>query len=358
MAYAFDIRDNSLIISGIEAGIAPSPYAGIANIQNANITTVPGEASVGFATELVMKAPTYTGVTVTSNGVSNDFIIPKADASALESGQAVFFTNIGISGVSGTRIYYTSSVSLGSTNTEFSLTTQYTASGGTGISTGTSGTMTMYVVPLTLGPRGSINKNYQVESPNFDFIATPTHWLADSNGLVWSDLVKTGTTNSWTYTGNVGNIANFGGTTDTSARGQGFVYLQTTPSTAGNGFDGWLFLWRQSQIDYLKVIQGSSNIASTSLSWQYAWKTGLVAGSSYYNLSGDYFSHEAVITPGNYVAFCDGWTMGLFYQESFSTAFNPTNGSTYSYFAGATGSNSGYSILPADDIAQCCAYTG
>lgn len=360
MASRFDNYDNSIVIDGFGAGIAGDPYDGISNLKNVNVTTIPGEASVGFATRGVIVAPQYAGVTVTSAGVSNLF--SGTFSSGLESNQAVFFTNVGISGVSGTTIYYISSPSAGVGNIEFSLTKSY--GGSSGISTGTSGTMTMYTVPFTLGPRGTLNKNYEVESPNFDFISPPIHWIADSNGLVWSDAVTTGSTTSWTYTGNVGNITNFGGTNDTSASGNGFIYFQSVGSTSGNGYDGWLFLWRQGQIDYLKVIQGGSNVAPTSLTWQYAWKSGLIAGQTFYDGQGGAFSHEAKNIPGNQIVFCDGFSMGLFNQSNINTPFNPTSGSSYAYFGGvnsyggSAGTMSGYFLLPGDDVAQCCDYTG
>ncbi len=355
MPYSFDVRDNSLVLSGVEGGIAQSPYAGIANLQNVNITTVPGEASVGFATQAIMKAPTYSGVTVTAYG--DGFEIQSQGTPLLESYQAVYFTNSTISGINGTTVYYLVNVGYLSPTSTFGVNPTYGAGGSTAI--GTTGTATMHVIPFTLGPRGSLNKNYQIESPSFDFISTPNHWIADSNGLVWSDVVKTGTTNSWTYTGNVGNISGFSGTTDSTALGQGMIYYQTVGT---NGPDGWIFLWRQNQIDYLKIISSGNMVAPSSLSWEYAWKTGL-AVATLYGIKYGALSHEPITTPGNEVAFCDANTVGLFYQENLSTPFDPTNASTYAYFAGITGtvtptSGPGYNILAPDDVAQCMALAG
>lgn len=345
MAYSIDPVSGDLIIGGFENGIGDSPYTGLTDLKGVNVTSIPGEASVSFATQTVTSAPSYSAVTLTSAGVSNVFT--STQALLLEQYQAVYVTASTISGLSSSAtnpLYVYAPSSGGGTNT-FGFTTVY---GGTsGISTGTTGTATFSTHNLVLGPRGTLTKNYTaLSSDGF-------HWIADSNGLVWSDKVTTqgGTgivaTNSWTYTGNRGNAGN---SPDSSAGGNAMVYLQTV--TAGGGLDGWLFLWRQGQIDYLKVITANTTIAASSLAWQYAWKTGLELSVLYG--SNTLYSHEAVVTPGQRVAFCDAYIMGLFYQTSTATTFDPTNASTYTYNAVGTGFN----ILPVNDIAQCCSYLG
>lgn len=354
MAYHID-SDGDIVVDVLQNGIGNDPYSGLTDVRNMNITSVPGEASAGFATQSVYAAPSYSNVTMTAIA-SNLFTA--TGIPLIEQNQAIYIVSTGtISGLTTATPYYMSSVSTGGGTTTFSLTTQYIQSAGTGISTGTSGAATFSTYAMTLAPRGSIRKNYTAISVDASASGGPTHWVADSNGLVWSDKVTTTGSNggsgvtqtsSWTYTGNVGAV---GPSADPSAAGNGFVYLQTVNSSGG--LDGWLFLWRQGQIDYLKVMTGNTAIASELLSWKYAWKASLETSILYANTYGP-MPHEAVITPGNRVAFCDAYMMGLFYQTSTGTSFDPTNSGSYTYNGGA----SGFPILPVNDIAQCCSYLG
>ncbi len=57
MSFRFD-KSGDVVIDGFEKGIADSPELGIASIQGANITSVPGEASVSFALASATLPPT------------------------------------------------------------------------------------------------------------------------------------------------------------------------------------------------------------------------------------------------------------------------------------------------------------
>ena len=64
MSYQFT-QDGEIIIDGFEKGIAPSPHKGIANMQNANISTEQGEVMANFARVLQTQANTAASITLT-----------------------------------------------------------------------------------------------------------------------------------------------------------------------------------------------------------------------------------------------------------------------------------------------------
>jgi hypothetical protein len=126
--------------------------------------------------------------------------------------------------------------------------------------------------------------------------------------------------------------------------GNGMVYLQTSrTSTSTNALDGWIFVWRNANIDYVQVQSNGVNIDPASLVWHYGWQTLNTS-------SGTNVVHEAIVTPNNQVIYCDGYIMGQFFQLSLLTIFDPTNGST---FVINPLSNT---VLPINDTAQALAY--
>lgn len=355
MSYVINPEDGDIIIGGFDKGIGASPYVGLTDVKNVNVTTIPGEASVAFKTSSVSQAPVYTNIIINQTGISNVYSTTQATL-GLEDNQAISISASTITGLNtgSTPLYITSSSAGGGTTT-FSLTQTY--GGGAGFITGTSGQATLSVVPMIFGPRGALTKNYFAESRAQSGGTSATilaHWVADSNGRVWSDTVTTQgggatATNSWTYTGNTIDA--------TDSRGNGLVYFG---SQGTNGVDGWLFLFRRAQIDYLKVIADGTAIAPSVLSWVYGWKpsTGTINESGYLTKTNVYgstapFSHEAIITPGGFggfVNYCDSYNIGQFSQASRATPFNPQGLTTYNF---AT-----FGILPTTDVAQCLSYFG
>ncbi len=357
MSYHFDIYDSSLVIDGWEQGIAPDPYEGTANLQNVNITSIPGEASVGFSTTASMLAPTYSNVVVGATGDAATVTLQNNLVPNLEVGQGLYFSASNITGLTaGTTVYWVSTVDHtagGGSLCKIGFTSTY--NGGNVLTIGNGGTAAFYVYSLDLtayamasgGVRG---KKYMVASDNDKY-----HWLLDSNGLVWSDIVKTsgGTgltaTNSWTYTGNQGNA---GYTPDLSANGNGMVYWRTSSGTSYPGkLDGWIFVWRNGAIDYLQVEAQSVAIAASSLTWVYGWDPSAAAtGHANYLQYSNNVSHEAIVVPDGAVCYCDGYQIGRFYQSNIANAFVPTTSSTYTF--------NNFSILQANDIAQSLSFIG
>jgi hypothetical protein len=148
-----------------------------------------------------------------------------------------------------------------------------------------------------------------------------------------------------------------------SSNGNGIVaYTTIANSTGGTGtpaqYDEWLFVWRNSQIDYAQVLANSSG---TNPTWFSSWKpsTGTLVTpttdaylQTLSNASEN--SHHALVDPNGRVNYCDKNYIGVFYQNvptpgSNYVGFNPLNTATYT-FQNIT------AVLPPDDTAQCLAF--
>ncbi len=69
MSYRLEKKD--IVISGMENGIADSPYNGIADMRNINILTVPGEGSVQYREVPAVLPPTLNNIPFTASASTN-----------------------------------------------------------------------------------------------------------------------------------------------------------------------------------------------------------------------------------------------------------------------------------------------
>lgn len=269
----------------------------------------------------------------------------------LENGQAVYFTATTISGISTYTCYWIENVNVGGGYTVFSLSSTYGSN--TGVTTGTTGTATMYVYPM------GMPKYSQVHGGKF---------IIDHLGQVWSDLVLTSggtgvtSTNSLTYMGNWANNASDGSSPKyADAHGNGIVIYDTIGNPLLSGgpptIDRWLFVLQDGQVDYVKLLaQSVSQVGS--LSWQYGWNplTGTIDGNPHLKETpGDNIPHRNIITPDGRVNIGDLNYILNFYQNiplpgSSYVAFDPATSSTYTV--------SYYKILPPSDNVQSMAFLG
>ena len=345
MAYQIDPTNGDLVITGFQNGIGSDPYSGLTDLKSVNPDSIANEASVSFSTKSVTQAPIITSgsgsVTTASSG-----LFVAATSLKLEQGQWIIFNSLpGGTGLSTNTPYYLFHFTQSGLNEEYQLfaaTAAFPPSGSAlGISASGAVTFSTIVPGLT---------KYFANSLGFN-------WMIDANGRVWSDIQTTlggggvPATNSWVYTGN---------STDSTSNGNGIVCYQTvTDSTGGSGtsagVDEWIFIWRNSQIDYTKI---TANGAATSpiITWYYGWEpsAGTTGNSQYLQTaSGVNNSHEALVTPDGRVNYCDANQIGNFYQNvpspgSDYTGFNPTTSASYTF--------SNYNILPFDDTAQCMSF--
>lgn len=348
MAYHIDPTDGSLVIDTFQNGIGSDPYSGLTDLKSVNPSSISGEASVSFSTTPVFNEQKYLNATGSTTTGTNLFNIPSLSSSVgLETAQWVTFSNVGTSGLSTATPYYALYDGNSGGNNHYQLftaTAAYPPSGSAVTITGSSA-----VVFSTINP-GLIK--YFAKSRG-------SNWMIDANGRVWSDITTTGIgggpiTSSWVYTGN---------TVDSNSNGNGIVCYQTvTDSTGGAatpaGIDEWIFIFRNSGIDYTKI---TANGVATSpiITWVYGWKPG--SGTTGTSLSTGYLqnlitinnSHQAIVTPDGRVDYCDANFISVFYQNvptpgSNYTGFNPATQATYTF--------STYTILPFNDTAQCMGF--
>ncbi len=316
MAYHFDNTDNSLVIDGFENGIADTPYAGIANMRNININSIPGEASVNFKTASVTP-PIISDVSVVSADASTD-IITISSTPNIETRMCVTFSGSSLpGGITAGTIYWVSRLS----DTTIKIYSAYAMSSAVDITS--SGTGTMDTINMGIMKCAAYDKKMGY------------NYFLDSNGRVWTDGHLTGTNSYWTYVGNLPN---------NNSNGNGIVYYEASDET------GYLFVFSNSSID----VGVSGNYIVFSYQWDPSAGTYGAYSSSPTPIMktgrGSDYSHEAFVGPDNSVYVCDKNWIFRFYEKNPATPFSPITSSTYVY--------DNTRLLPVTDRANCLSYLG
>lgn len=318
-------NDGALVIDGVENGIADNPFDGISDMRNVNIVSVPGEASVGFATANNTDA-NATGSIVSADAGADTITIAGTN---IQHGQAVVFSGGSLpAGIVAATTYWVVPVTAG----VYHIYTDYGLSSLLNITSDGTGT---YATTIMGSPK------------YFTHIvtgATDSYFMVDANGLVWSNFIAA-PQGTWRYTGNIVTQANG------STHGNGIVaYI---PSGNLSTSIGYIFVFRDFQIDYATIT------SNTTLAWTYGWNpaTGTSTQVNYLKTktngssANSVYSHEAMVAPDNRVYYCDANYVGRFYQtDPTGSAFDPTNTATYTF--------DNTSILPYTDTAQCIAFLG
>ncbi len=315
--YSFDQYDNALVIDGWEKGIADSPHAGISDMRNINIISIPGEGTVNFATSKI-SSPTITG-TKTVTGLSSD-TISFSGITGLENGMAIRFTSVGsLTGVSTNTTYWVYNCA-GSPTTSCKLHSDYAMVTGVTIG-GTAGGATFTI--FNVGYDGSSGQTPKDSTYSADDNA---YFILDGLGQVWSNL-KVTASSYWTYLG-------LTGTSDVNA-GTGIAYYKSTDASKR-----YIFVWNNQSIDYFNLVTGV---------WVWGWKpsTAAINQSGYLRTVGN---HMAKVMPTNQLCYCDGRYVGRFYERNPNTAFDPTSTATYIFDETA--------LLPGTDSARSLEYLG
>tara|TARA_R110000868_G_scaffold271022_2_gene530475 strand:+ start:2511 stop:4412 length:1902 start_codon:yes stop_codon:yes gene_type:complete len=301
MAYRYEKNyagGQDIVVDGWEKGIAPSPYAGIADVRNVNINDIPGAVFASPKTEDFK----INALEVSFLGVTRTFT---ADA--------------------GTDIITLSS-SLQQDYISFTLTTTGTLPGG--LSTGTIyygrlQTLTTFKISTTLA--NAVNAVYV----NITSTGSGTHTLTttdigtikcstkdlrtgviyavDSNNYVWMSILPGGSL-GWTL---------IAGNTLTQGSGNGIAVWQN-----------YLFVFRSRSID----VYGALNDYGTA-AWSNSWQT-LNASTSYTGL------HKTLVGSDNILYWTDfdnaaSGSQRLGYIGSVrlagASAFAPGTGATFTY---------------------------
>ncbi len=332
MSYITEKGTGDIVISGFEQGIADDPYQGIADIRNMNLISIPKEASVNFSTSAISPSVTLglSGTVVSADSGAETVVLAGAGGAPTAT-QAIVFAGGSLPGgiVAGTVYWWFSAGG----NFTGQLYTDYA---------------TTSVLNITSTGTGTWSTIVMGQPKYFNHFVTPyvdTYFMVDSTGYVWSNFitsVNSNPANAWRYTGN--SITGTNG----SAHGNGLVSY--VPSDARTTAIGYLFVFRDFQIDYATITSNSSLI------WTYGWKPsdGTSGNNNYLKTAstGNFvnLTHEALVAPDNKVYYCDTNWIGRFYQASPSVGFLPATPATYVFDQTA--------VLPFTDTAQCLAPLG
>lgn len=278
---SYKIQGKDIVISGFESGIAKSPYLGISDMRNINPISIPGEASVAFAT--TNSQPLVSSATFTADPAT-DFITWSGMASAgnVSDRLAITVSNSGgalPTGLLANTTYYVRN----STSTTFQVST--TPGGSivniTGAGSGTNSFSTINIDRPTYGCSGRALGN-TVDNYYFMLDLSNRAWY-------WTGLF-------WMFLNNPSG---------TTFKGCGII-----------AWHNYLFVFHDTSIDYFPF----NGLPTTTDTWTANWKT-ITACSI----------HEAIVgSTDDSVYFCNLTTVGSFFQIA-GTTFDPTNTATYEY---------------------------
>lgn len=311
-------KDGTIILNGIEQGIADNPYDGIADIRNINLISIPKEGNVNFSNTLSSYNNTNT-INILSADATADTITLSSNV-ATTGLIAVVMTGGSLpGGLSAATTYWLNYVSNGVYNV-YTTMTGTSGGGSTLVNITSSGTGTLIVINMALPKNDCIQSNASGSS----------NWVVDTNGRVWTNF---GGLTTFRYAGNTINTP--------TSHGNGIVSYNDTIG----GFS-YIFVFQDDRIDFAKLT------SNTVIDWTYGWKpsTAATGQTNYLKYTTTSAIHKALTGSDNVVYYCDGNYVSQFYQRDPSVAFDPLTASTYIFTE--------TSLLPSTDTATCITQLG
>lgn len=258
MAWRTDKKD--VVIDGFEGGIAASPYAGIADIRNVDITNVEGEASVNFSMTTVTKPVVADAIAFTAQDSGDTITI--SSTSGWYEGMALKLVTNSAGGLSTGIVYYVINI-VGNT---FQLSIAPIGA-AVAISSDGSGTLTTYqygyqrgagtgaLAPASYyvdrsGQFGGVNATYLVDGSNYA-------WAVFAQALSGTDIPA----NALVFLGNIGGIG-------ADSTGQAGIAV----------WNDYLLLFGSSTVDVAEI-EDLFIMVGPAAEWSYSWKTGVGIGS-------------------------------------------------------------------------------
>lgn len=307
MSYKIEGRD--LVISGWETGISDNPYLGLNDMRGCNIVSIPGEASVSFASTKISTAGTACIGSIVSADASTDIVTVTVSAGTITTGMAMVFTGASLpTGLTAGTTYWIIRLS----------DTTFTCYSDPRLTT---------LIDITATGTGTFANT---EIGSVKYFEKENGIALDANGRAW----------------------------DNAYDGSTYIYMGNpvrSGKTNGNGlfkYRGYLFIISDSQFDYTAI--GAYGVANT-ISWVTEWSplTGTTAANTAVlnsAISGAFTIHEAVVGIDDVVYICDGHYLNSLREKSGQT-FDPTNTATYVW-------NKQALALPGYETAQCLAELG
>lgn len=317
MSYTLEKKD--IVISGFDKGIADDPYKGISDMRNIEITSVPGEASVGWDVQ-----NTFSRLVVSASATSDaaSDIATWAGGATLVAGMAVNITGQSGSGLTDNRAYFI----LNPTATTFQLSETV----GGAVFNLTTGSFNFSVINIAQ-PKFFVNV-LQRDGNGY------AYFMIDSNGRAWYYYQQT----TWYYMRNLSASGTSETAAGVAAQGTGLV-----------SYKGYLFPFRAQQISYISLLDSAGVVRALSYltdrtNWTTVWKTVTdvwIGGNAPNNVN-----HYAIVGHDDTVYFCNTCFVGSFFENP-GEVFDPTDADTYTY-------NSGSLAIPTEDNAISLAELG
>lgn len=238
-----------IIINGFEQGISDSPHSGIANLRNANITSVLGEASVSNETTALTQPPTVNAVAYTTDTSADTVTV--SDTTGYYNGMAIELDTVVTStGIATGRVYWIGDLS----GTSFKLYKNASRNAGQVVDiTGSdgSGTLSSY----TMGKIIDEAVAYNISSIGYQY-----NLFLDNKGYAWwIDNTSNTPTNNLVFLGN----------TTTG--------LGSDVGRAIAVYKNHIIVFRETAIDGISIssIQGNVDMdgsyALAGGGWEYGW---------------------------------------------------------------------------------------
>lgn len=272
-----------IVIDGFEDGIADSPYKGLADIRNANVTSSPGEAMVNFATAGLTLPPNQSNISFNGNAATDVLTLVSGTTAGYYASMAII-VNTTAGGLTSGTVYYMGSI----TSTTFKLYADPALTSLIDITSTITGS-TFSIVQLGAA-------SYWTQDQGTKYI-----FFVDTSGRAW-------------YISN----GNFSIAVNT------VVYLGNLTLGGGQGicaFFGYLFVFRSTTIDYANInnlLAGSSPF----IQWHYGWSA---VGTPLID-----YTHQVISATDNAMYFCNGSGVGSVLQKA-GTNFDPASSSTYTF---------------------------
>lgn len=304
-----------IVIDGWENGVAPSPYKGIGNLKNVDITSIPGEAFCNFDRQAI-QGPTFSSQTINAYTASYLQTAP----AGLRGGMWIQVLSSTISvltttgGFNSGPFYFVTGVD---TSGNFQVATTYN---GTPITTlGTTGTATISCTPVE-NPMVSSTTEHTSGAPTF---ANQRSYMMDSAGIVYVYPYADGQTTKKYWAA----IEPPGGAS------------QSTNASIVTYFG---YLIRIGDVGGTTLTLQSKSTTSLGTAWN-SFITPSVGATG--------VPHTAIVGVfDDTIWYCAGSYIGSLYQIEGQT-FNPATSTTFTFDASAIS-------LPGSETSQCLAELG